>query len=114
MIIDELQAEQVTYILLLSACSHCGLVEKGKFYWFCMMTDGIMPGFKHYSRRVSLLGRAGLLVEALDLLMKFPFAKKCPGLLRILLSSCVALKDLSNRVVAAEQALDKDPDDMSS
>uniref|UniRef100_A0ACD6AU06 Uncharacterized protein n=1 Tax=Avena sativa TaxID=4498 RepID=A0ACD6AU06_AVESA len=114
MIRDELQPDHVTYISLLSACSHCGLVEKGKFYWFCMMTDGIMPGFKHYSSMVSLLGRAGLLAEALDLLMKSPFAKRCPELWRILLSSCVALKDFSIGVHAAEQALEQDPDDMST
>uniref|UniRef100_A0ACD5YCI8 Uncharacterized protein n=1 Tax=Avena sativa TaxID=4498 RepID=A0ACD5YCI8_AVESA len=114
MIRDELQPDHVTYISLLSACSHCGLVEKGKFYWFCMMTDGIMPGFKHYSSMVSLLGRAGLLAEALDLLMQSPFAKRCPELWRILLSSCVALKDFSIGVHAAEQALEQDPDDMST
>ncbi|KQJ85420.1 hypothetical protein BRADI_5g26937v3 [Brachypodium distachyon] len=93
---------------------HCGLVEKGKFYWFCMMTDGIMPGFKHYTSMVSLLGRAGLLEEAVDLLRKSPFAKKCPELWRILLSSCVALKDLSIGVHATEQALELDPDDLST
>jgi hypothetical protein len=53
-----------------------------------MMTDGIMPGL------VSLLGRAGLSEEELDSLMKSSFAKKCPELWRILLSSCVALKFL--------------------
>lgn len=114
MIRDELQPDHVTYISLLSACSHCGLVEKGKFYWFCMMTDGIMPGFKHYTSMVSLLGRAGLLEEAVDLLRKSPFAKKCPELWRILLSSCVELKDLAIGVHAAEQALELDPDDMST
>ncbi|KAM3391201.1 hypothetical protein ACQJBY_012709 [Aegilops geniculata] len=114
MIRDELQPDHVTYISLLSACSHCGLVEKGKFYWFCMMTDGIMPGFKHYTSMVGLLGRAGLLEEAADLLQKSPFAKKCPELWRILLSSCVALNDLSVGVHAAEQALAQDPDDMST
>lgn len=109
-----LQPDHVTYISLLSACSHCGLVEKGKFYWFCMMTDDIVPGFKHYTSMVSLLSRAGLLQEAVDLMMKSPFAKKCPELWRILLSSCVALKDLSIGVHAAEQALEQDPDDIST
>ncbi|CAM0902435.1 unnamed protein product [Alopecurus aequalis] len=114
MIRDELQPDHVTYISLISACSHCGLVEKGKFYWFCMMTDDITPGFKHYTSMVNLLGRAGLLEEAVDLLRKSPFAKKCPELWRILLSCCVALNDLSVGVYAAEQALEQDPDDMST
>uniref|UniRef100_A0A0E0DK02 Uncharacterized protein n=1 Tax=Oryza meridionalis TaxID=40149 RepID=A0A0E0DK02_9ORYZ len=114
MIRDGLQPDHVTYISILSACSHCGLVEKGKFYWFCMMTDGIVPGFKHYTSMVSLLGRAGLLDEAVDLMMKSPFAKKCPELWRILLSSCITFRNLSIGVHAAEQALEQDPDDIST
>uniref|UniRef100_A0A0E0KWM7 non-specific serine/threonine protein kinase n=1 Tax=Oryza punctata TaxID=4537 RepID=A0A0E0KWM7_ORYPU len=114
MIRDGLQPDHVTYISLLSACSHCGLVEKGKFYWFCMMTDGIMPGFKHYTSMVSLLSRAGLLDEAVDLMMKSPFTKKCPELWRILLSSCITFRNLSIGVHAAEQVLEQDPDDIST
>ncbi|KAL5213868.1 hypothetical protein ABZP36_003020 [Zizania latifolia] len=114
MIRDGLQPDHVTYISLLSACSHSGLVEKGKFYWFCMMTDGIMPGFKHYTSMVSLLSRAGLLEEAVDLMMKSPFAKKCLELWRILLSSCITFRNLSIGVHAAEKALEQDPDDIST
>ncbi|GJN01359.1 hypothetical protein PR202_ga18622 [Eleusine coracana subsp. coracana] len=114
MIRGGLQPDHVTYISLLSACSHCGLVEKGKFYWYCMMTDGIVPGFKHYTSMVSLLSRAGLLEEAVDLIDKSPSAKKYPELWRILLSSCVTFKDFSVGIHAAEQALEQDPDDIST
>uniref|UniRef100_A0A0D9WB11 non-specific serine/threonine protein kinase n=1 Tax=Leersia perrieri TaxID=77586 RepID=A0A0D9WB11_9ORYZ len=114
MIRDGLQPDHVTYISLLSACSHCGLVEKGKFYWFCMMTDGIVPGFKHYTSMVSLLSRAGLLEEAVDIMIQSPFAKKCPELWRILLSSCITFRNLTIGVHAAEQALEQDPDDIST
>ncbi|KAL6844379.1 hypothetical protein ACP4OV_026052 [Aristida adscensionis] len=114
MIRDGLQPDHVTYISLLSACSHCGLVEKGKFYWFCMMTDGIVPGFKHYTSMVSLLSRVGLLEEAVDLVNKSPSAKRYPELWRIILSSCVTFKDLSIGVDAADRALEQDPDDIST
>ncbi|XP_062185152.1 pentatricopeptide repeat-containing protein At3g50420 [Phragmites australis] len=114
MIRGGLQPDHVTYISLLSACSHRGLVEKGKLYWFCMMTDGIVPGFKHYTSMVSLLSRVGLLEEAVDLILKSPSAKKYPELWRILLSSCVTFRDLSIGVHAAEQALEQDPDDIST
>ncbi|TVU16523.1 hypothetical protein EJB05_40092, partial [Eragrostis curvula] len=114
MIRGGLKPDHVTYISLLSACSHCGLVEKGKFYWFCMMTDGIVPGFKHYTSMVSLLSRVGLLEEAVDLINKSLTAKRYPELWRILLSSCVTFKDLSVGVHAAEQVLEQDPDDIST
>ncbi|KAJ1254060.1 hypothetical protein BS78_K127000 [Paspalum vaginatum] len=99
MIRGGLQPDHVTYISLLSACSHCGLVEKGKLYWFSMRTDGIVPG---------------LLEEAVDLINESPCAKRYPELWRILLSSCVTFKDLSVGVYAAEQALRQDPDDVST
>ncbi|PAN40698.1 hypothetical protein PAHAL_7G334100 [Panicum hallii] len=114
MIHGGLQPDRVTYISLLSACSHCGLVDKGKLYWSWMITDGIVPGFKHYTSMVSLLSRAGLLEEAVDLINKAPSAKRYPELWRILLSSCVTFKDLSIGVHAADQALEQDPDDIST
>ncbi|CAN6241363.1 unnamed protein product [Urochloa humidicola] len=114
MIHGGLQPDLVTYISLLSACSHRGLVEKGKLYWLCMMNDGIVPGFKHYTSMVSLLSRTGLLDEAVDLINRSPSAKRYPELWRILLSSCVTFKDLSIGVHAAQQALEQDPDDIST
>uniref|UniRef100_A0A0A9HCN0 Pentatricopeptide repeat-containing protein n=1 Tax=Arundo donax TaxID=35708 RepID=A0A0A9HCN0_ARUDO len=79
-----------------------------------MNTDSIVPGFKHYTSMVSLLSRACLLEEAVDLIDKSPSAKRYPELWRILLSSCVTFKDLSIGVHAAEQALEQDPDDIST
>ncbi|RLM64624.1 hypothetical protein C2845_PM16G23690 [Panicum miliaceum] len=79
-----------------------------------MIHDGIVPGFKHYTSMVSLLSRAGLLEEAVDLINKAPSAKRYPELWRILLSSCVTFKDLSIGVHAADQALEQDPDDIST
>jgi hypothetical protein len=63
---------------------------------------------------VSLLSRAGLLEEAVELINKSPSAKRYPELWRILLSSCVTFKDLSIGVHAAEKALEQDPDDLST
>jgi hypothetical protein len=61
-----------------------------------------------------LLSRAGLLEEAVELINKSPSAKRYPELWRILLSSSVTFKNLSIGVHAAEQALELDPDDLST
>ncbi|XP_073012117.1 pentatricopeptide repeat-containing protein At3g50420 [Typha latifolia] len=114
MVSQGLQPDRVTYVSLLSACSHCGLVERGRFYWFCILTDGIMPGFKHYTCMVSLLSRAGLLQEAEELIIRSSFANNSPELWRILLSSCVTFKDAPLGVHAAEQILKLDPEDSST
>ncbi|KAF8398408.1 hypothetical protein HHK36_017335 [Tetracentron sinense] len=55
----------VTFIGLLSACSHAGLVDQGLIF-FRAMSDvyGITPEMEHYACMVDMYGRAGLLDEA--------------------------------------------------
>jgi len=86
---QRVEPDHITYVSLLSACSHCGLVERGRFYWFCMVSDGVIPGLKHYTCMISLLGRDGLLEEAKEMIVRSPFASNSLELWRILLSSCV-------------------------
>ncbi|ONK55316.1 uncharacterized protein A4U43_UnF5060 [Asparagus officinalis] len=109
-----LDPDHVTYVSLLSACSHRGLVDRGRFYWFCMMSDGVIPGVKHYTCMVSLLSRTGLLKEAKEMIVNSPFGRKYPELWRILLSSCINFRDLDMGIYAAEQVLCLEPDDSPS
>uniref|UniRef100_A0A0E0HI76 DYW domain-containing protein n=1 Tax=Oryza nivara TaxID=4536 RepID=A0A0E0HI76_ORYNI len=62
------EPNHVTFIGVLTACSHAGMVGEGRYY-FAQMKDkyGIMPSADHYACMVDLLGRAGLVDEALDL-----------------------------------------------
>ncbi|XXG56160.1 hypothetical protein AAC387_Pa03g3650 [Persea americana] len=63
----------VTFISLLSACSHAGLVEEGVACFESMERDhGVSPTAKHYACMVDLLGRAGHLDEAYDLICSMP------------------------------------------
>ncbi|XP_052190348.1 pentatricopeptide repeat-containing protein At4g02750-like [Diospyros lotus] len=61
--------DAVTFLGVLIACNHGGLVQEGKEY-FKQMTEefGIQPSEKHYACMVDLLGRAGCLEEAHDLI----------------------------------------------
>ncbi|XP_062172981.1 pentatricopeptide repeat-containing protein At1g18485-like isoform X2 [Alnus glutinosa] len=59
-------------MLVLSACSHGGLVEKGNKYFEEMQTQNIKPTQMHYACMVDLLGRAGLMEEAVDLIKGLP------------------------------------------
>ncbi|EXB25868.1 hypothetical protein L484_000356 [Morus notabilis] len=66
--------DDVTLVGVLSACSHTGLVERGKQYFYSMNQDyGITPNSKHYTCMIDLLGRAGCLDEAQDLMRNMPF-----------------------------------------
>ncbi|XP_031271663.1 pentatricopeptide repeat-containing protein At3g26782, mitochondrial-like [Pistacia vera] len=59
----------VTFTCVLSACSHSGLLEEGKRYFELMRTEfGIAPKLNNYSCMVDLLGRAGQLGEAEELI----------------------------------------------
>ncbi|KAG4189481.1 hypothetical protein ERO13_A08G224901v2 [Gossypium hirsutum] len=55
---------EVTFIGVLTACSHAGLVEEGCRY-FRLMKEvyGIKPGVEHFTRMVDLYGRAGRFKE---------------------------------------------------
>ncbi|XP_039135258.1 pentatricopeptide repeat-containing protein At3g50420 [Dioscorea cayenensis subsp. rotundata] len=113
MVRQGLQPDHVTYVSLLSACGHCGFVERGRFYWFCMTCDGIMPGIKHYTCMVSMLSRAGLLLETEELIMKSQF-ESSPEMWRILLSSCATFRNLDMGIRAAERALILEPEDSAT
>ncbi|KAG1371752.1 pentatricopeptide repeat-containing protein, chloroplastic [Cocos nucifera] len=55
----------ITFVSVLGACSHAGLVKEGKRLFESMVREhGITPRSEHYACMVDLLGRAGRLHEA--------------------------------------------------
>ncbi|CAL5428196.1 unnamed protein product [Camellia sinensis] len=70
---NDVRPNEVTFVGVLSACSHSGFVDKG-FYYFEAMTRcyGLTPWLEHYGCMVDLLGRANLLVEAVKFIKSLP------------------------------------------
>lgn len=65
--------DHIIFIGVLTTCSHAGLVEEGWQYFESMKSDyGLAPKLEHYSCLVDLLGRAGHLGEAYDIIKKMP------------------------------------------
>ncbi|KAL6903597.1 hypothetical protein ACP4OV_004410 [Aristida adscensionis] len=64
---------EVTFITVLGACCHSGLVQEGRRL-FELMTKSynLSPWEEHYSCMVDLLGRAGLIQEAYDVIKAMP------------------------------------------
>ncbi|XP_076881180.1 putative pentatricopeptide repeat-containing protein At3g23330 [Bidens hawaiensis] len=64
MVNEGIKPNEVTFISVLTACSHAGLIDEGCRY-FGLMKDvyGIEPEVEHYTCMVDLLGRAGRLGE---------------------------------------------------
>lgn len=72
--IDGYKPNAITFLGVLSACSHAGLVEEGWNYFKSMRSSHcIDPEPDHYACMVDLLGRAGLLQEAVGLINSMPF-----------------------------------------
>ncbi|KAH6814272.1 SLOW GROWTH 1 [Perilla frutescens var. frutescens] len=68
-----LMPDEVTFLGVLAACCHGGLVEEGRKIFSLMSSKfNIPPKIKHYSCMVDLLGRAGLLKEAIELVESMP------------------------------------------
>ncbi|XP_027343904.1 pentatricopeptide repeat-containing protein At3g16610 [Abrus precatorius] len=69
-----LKPDDVTFIAVLLACSHSGLVTEGK-HWFSAMSHNlnITPRMAHYICMVDLLARAGNLDEAYSFIQRMPF-----------------------------------------
>nr|DAD38941.1 TPA_asm: hypothetical protein HUJ06_013263 [Nelumbo nucifera] len=67
------QPDATTFVALLSACSHAGLVDQGtKIFKTMSECYGIAPQCDHYACMVDILGRAGRLIEAEDLINRMP------------------------------------------
>ena len=66
--------DHITFIIVLSACSHTGLVNEGFKYFNSMIKDyNLVLGIEHYTCIIDLLGRAGLLNEAQDYINTIPY-----------------------------------------
>ncbi|KAK4367128.1 hypothetical protein RND71_015008 [Anisodus tanguticus] len=64
---------QITFLELLCACGHAGLVDEGLAYFNSMRQHyGIVPVINHYTAMVDLLGRGGRLLEAESLIKDMP------------------------------------------
>lgn len=71
---SNLKPDSVTFIGVITACNHHGLIDPAVAY-FHLMTEkyGILPSLKHYSCLIDLLGRLGFIEEAEELIRTMPF-----------------------------------------
>ncbi|KAF5175367.1 Pentatricopeptide repeat-containing protein [Thalictrum thalictroides] len=73
MLESRIKPDGITFVALLSACRHAGLVEVGEKYFVSMKEEyGILPEIDHYSCMVDLYGRTNCLEKAVELMKKIP------------------------------------------
>lgn len=85
---SSVQLDSVSFISVLSACRHAGLIKEGKKVFQLMHEKHhIEPELEHYACMVDLLGRAGFLDEALNLINTMPMEPDA-GVWGALLGAC--------------------------
>ncbi|XP_060172188.1 pentatricopeptide repeat-containing protein At4g33170-like [Lycium barbarum] len=83
-----LKPDSVTFLELLIACNHAGLVNEGLDYFNTMNEIyGVTPDIEHFSCLIDLLGRAGRLKDAEEYMQRYPFGNDSV-ILGCLLSAC--------------------------
>ncbi|KAK7283816.1 hypothetical protein RIF29_13562 [Crotalaria pallida] len=101
----------VTYIAVLSACSHVGLIDEAwKHFTSMRRNHGVVPRMEHYACMVDLLGRSGLLSEAIEFINSMPFDADAL-VWRTFLGSCRVHGNTKLGEYAAKMILEREPQD---
>ncbi|KAG5055232.1 hypothetical protein JHK85_007742 [Glycine max] len=107
----EFNPDDITFVSLLTACSHGGLVSEGQEYFDAMERNyGIKPKKEHYACMIDLLGRTGLLEEAYKLITNMPM-QPCEAAWGALLSACRMHGNVELARLSALNLLSLDPED---
>ncbi|XP_071696456.1 pentatricopeptide repeat-containing protein At4g16835, mitochondrial [Rutidosis leptorrhynchoides] len=102
---DGVKPDWITFIGVLTACNHAGFVNLGIKYFDSMQkVYMIKPKPDHYTCMVDLLGRAGKLLDALEIINSMPF-KPHPAIFGTLLGACRVHKNLELAEYAARNLL---------
>ncbi|XP_047328570.1 pentatricopeptide repeat-containing protein At2g22410, mitochondrial-like [Impatiens glandulifera] len=103
--------DDITFIAVLSACSHGGLAAKGKQYFETMeLHFGLTPKMEHYACMVDVLGRNGLIEEAYEWITKMPMEPD-EAAWGALLNACRMFGNLEFGQIAGRKLLNLNPND---
>ncbi|KAH7426082.1 hypothetical protein KP509_11G083800 [Ceratopteris richardii] len=93
----------VTFVSVLSACCHAGLVDEGYSYFMLMYEcQGMLPTLEHFNCLVELFSSCGYLWEAEHILLSIPFQHNIVGWTS-LLRNCGKHKE----ILIARNSLDR-------
>ncbi|KAK9115880.1 hypothetical protein Sjap_014827 [Stephania japonica] len=106
---SNIKPDEITFLIVLSACSHGGLIDLG-YRYFRLMTEQHMLTLlpEHYACMVDLLCRGGYLLEALEFIKQMPF-KPNISVWTSFLSSCRMYGNVELAQFAADQLIELNP-----
>ncbi|KAA0066496.1 hypothetical protein IC582_016469 [Cucumis melo] len=110
MVRSGMKPNEITFTSVLHACSHRGLVDDGlALFKYMIENHPSSPRPNHYTCIVDLLGRAGRLDEAYDLIKSTPFQQN-HSIWGALLGACSIHQNVELGEVAAEQLFELEPE----
>lgn len=109
----EIEPNDITFLGILTACSHGGLVQDGQFYFkhFCEKYH-LVPKIQHYGCLIDLLGRAGHVEEAYRIIEEMSVEADVLAW-KSMLSASVKHGHVGLGECAALRAIELAPDDSS-
>ncbi|KAL3824954.1 hypothetical protein ACJIZ3_020983 [Penstemon smallii] len=100
----------ITFISVLSACAHGGLVEEARSYFLSMVNDfGIEPRIEHFAILVDVTGRCGQIEEAMGIISRMPIEPD-KAVWGALLGACRVHNNVELARVAAEALMKLEPE----
>ncbi|XP_043717870.1 pentatricopeptide repeat-containing protein At3g24000, mitochondrial-like [Telopea speciosissima] len=109
-----IKPDAITFVGVLMACSHSGLVDEGRHYFDSMKRlYSVEPDGTHYTSMVDLLGRAGHLEEAENLINSM-LVKPDAAIWGALLGACRVHQNLELGKTAAAKVFELEPHNASA
>ncbi|XP_027332329.1 pentatricopeptide repeat-containing protein At3g24000, mitochondrial isoform X2 [Abrus precatorius] len=103
-----IEPNDITFLSVLTACSHARLLDGGKHYFGLMRKYNIEPKVSHYVTIVDLLGRAGLLDQAKNFIEEMPI-EPTVAIWGALLGASKMHKNTEMGAYAAQRVFELDP-----
>ncbi|XP_022899055.1 pentatricopeptide repeat-containing protein At3g57430, chloroplastic [Olea europaea var. sylvestris] len=106
----EVKPNEITFVAVFAACSHSGMVDEGrKLFREMKEVHALEPNADHYACIVDLLGRAGNLDEAYQIINSMPPQYDKVGAWSSLLGACKIHRNIQLGEISAEKLLELEP-----
>ncbi|KAH7673709.1 TPR-like protein [Dioscorea alata] len=111
MVDSSIKPNNVTFVSVLTACSHAGLIEEGNKIFYSMQNEyGLLPDSEHCNIMVDMFARTGKLQEALKVIEGMPAAGVSPHAWCALLAGCRIHQDIKMGKFVARKLLELEPE----
>lgn len=111
---SRIRPDEISYLAVLSSCCHAGVVKEAHYHLYSMFKlHGVAPCLEHYACVIDLLGRVGLVEDAMMMIDRMPIHPDA-RIWQILLSACCKNNDIELGKVAAKNLLKLQPENESA